>query len=1000
MFIIVFVISVVGFNPDIQFTNEQEISMFPTIGENYEFYLSYLKEPQLTCKLHPQIPNVKLLNQCEEIQREKGNQFISMSSNYTHFSTLAKQNEITLYQWKNSKFQQVGESLTIDASFNCFNINLSENFAILVDCYQNKQFFLIQFIDGQQIIAYKIQSTVPTSTKIQSIVNGTNAFIVYAQYFKKYSIISLLTSQFQNSSSLNNQFVDFDIPNTISPNIYAITSSEIYQLQISPDSQYYIQYQFSQSSMNNFNAISAFYNIWTYSQCDQIQLSYLYHSKSMTAPLLGCEKIIIKIGIGIPTQSGQPIQKMLQSEQFIVYQSLDTIMISQQKTKEHFSYRLNHSNNSLLYFNQDNELFSFNSDIIVYKITRPIIQVNLTNLQVAGNNYTFKLICKSLQQGNCTYTYSNFYLQVLPENDTNIYVMFNQDYPQYQTSLNYSAYNYFNSFSGQLLHYAQNQNEPYFYLQKITFQNVGKVIQNYHLAQIFSINYPFVEKQYLIGYDNETLNFVYCYYSNQNNSYYFTTLTSINISVNAKSLKLAYSIEPTMIISGLNTNDTIYLFQSQNNSNIYDITLSNYTFDQQFQDFVITYNSIIILILNQEINIMTLNFTNTFSLNQESINNLFENIQFNPIQIAVNAQLQSSLLYINNINEVIIFSIDQNCFPIPISLIQVDFKIKQINLVNQLLILSYTCNKGQNICFSVWNVENLPNYYYQTHLQWVQFDNNIIIQSDNLFFYVNFSNYTVYVYNPQLPYHMSLYYMLQLTSPIQCSESFYLSLKQQETKSIVISNSNVYFLLVVQGFSLTSQEYNYEFNNSISYPLFIYNFTVTSAQNETSSYQTPNQSITSYSNFTVFQNQSNISIQLTQDYIIPESKNFTYPMNLILDRQVSCCQIINIDQKNEEAQYCKLTPLSYNSTKILNFQNYSLITSINNEFFALQNCSYIQTITSDLDNKFNLNYEYLNLSECLKSTCIQIQLIFHLSKQYFIIFTKFYYQMLMVRQLI
>ncbi|CAD8211023.1 unnamed protein product [Paramecium octaurelia] len=84
------------------------------------------------------------------------------------------------------------------------------------------------------------------------------------------------------------------------------------------------------------------------------------------------------------------------------------------------------------------------------------------------------------------------------------------------------------------------------------------------------------------------------------------------------------------------------------------------------------------------------------------------------------------------------------------------------------LILSYICNNNeQNICFQVWNVQNLPNFYYLMNLHSVQFDNTLIIQSDNLFFCVTFSNYTVYVYNPQYPYHMSLYYILQLTSPIQ-----------------------------------------------------------------------------------------------------------------------------------------------------------------------------------------------------------------------------------------
>ncbi|CAD8211022.1 unnamed protein product [Paramecium octaurelia] len=132
MFIILFIINVIAIDPDIHFTKEQEISIYPTIGEKYEFYLSYLKEPQFTRKLRPQIQNVKLMNQCEEIYREKWN--------------------CRFKKWKNSQFESGGESMTIGASF---NINLSKDFAILVDCQQNKLFFLIQLIDAQQIFNFK-----------------------------------------------------------------------------------------------------------------------------------------------------------------------------------------------------------------------------------------------------------------------------------------------------------------------------------------------------------------------------------------------------------------------------------------------------------------------------------------------------------------------------------------------------------------------------------------------------------------------------------------------------------------------------------------------------------------------------------------------------------------------------------------------------------------------------------------------------------------------------
>ncbi|CAD8181341.1 unnamed protein product [Paramecium octaurelia] len=134
----------------------QTFYLYPTEGEFYQNYLSdSMSNYEITCKMHPQVPNVQLKNQ---VFRTKGNKFISLSSNNTHFGTLSNNNEVVIYQWKNQIIQQVGQSVHIESSFNCFNINLSKDFSILIDCYYNDEFILIQLIDSQSIIAYSIQS--------------------------------------------------------------------------------------------------------------------------------------------------------------------------------------------------------------------------------------------------------------------------------------------------------------------------------------------------------------------------------------------------------------------------------------------------------------------------------------------------------------------------------------------------------------------------------------------------------------------------------------------------------------------------------------------------------------------------------------------------------------------------------------------------------------------------------------------------------------------------
>ncbi|CAD8111334.1 unnamed protein product [Paramecium sonneborni] len=639
------------------------------------------------------------------------------------------------------------------------------------------------------------------------------------------------------------------------------------------------------------------------------------------------------------------------------------MQIREQNTQQdYFYYLLQNQKNSLLYLNSDNELFSFNQEIEVYKISYPFLEINLTTNENVEQNHPFQLICLSEGQQQRIYNYYNFFLQVLPQNDTNIQIMFNQDFQQYQTLFNYYSYTQFNSFSGQLLNYRPNYNETYLNFQFLTFSKVGEILQIYQLVQLLSIIQT--QQQYLIGYGNNTLNLLLCNQKNSTQLQYCQTLDSISFSQNVSSLQVAFSLYPPKILIGLSSNDTIYLFQYQNNSNS-SMTQSNYTFEQQFSDFVLTYNSIIVLIQHQEIQILAFNNQNNYTLNQQSINKLFNSIQFNPLQIIVNSQFQSSFLYINNVNDVIIISIDQNSLPIPITTIGVNFTIELINLVSQQLILSLICNNQQNICFQIWNVQQLPKYYYVKNLPSVNFDNNIIIQSDNLFFYVTFSNQTVYVYNPQLSYHMSLYYVLQLNSSIQGSQYLGLQKNSQIEMSLIISNNSLFILSDIQVVNLTIQQQIQTFNNSISYPQFIYNYTITSQLNDTAFQQTPNQSMALYSNFTVLQNLTNISVSITSENIIPESKNFTFPMNLILDRQIGQCYLNNSYDQNK---FCQLTQISHQYYNISNIQNYSLITSINNEIFALQNISYIQTVNSDLTPQFSLDYSYLNLSVCDQST--------------------------------
>ncbi|CAD8130684.1 unnamed protein product [Paramecium sonneborni] len=318
------------------------------------------------------------------------------------------------------------------------------------------------------------------------------------------------------------------------------------------------------------------------------------------------------------------------------------------------------------------------------------------------------------------YTNANFFIQFLPKNDTNIYVIFDQ-YLKDQEAIYLSEIISLPSFSG--LQFKVSKEGIPLNFTSLVEQKASKLNQSYQLIQSISIinySFKFFVNIYLIGFNSYSLDILQNNYQANEDFYQQILLTSINIYINVSSLSVAYSIYPNMLIIGLSTYDTIYLFQYLPYSNSI-INYLNNTFKEKFSGFFIEISQYYNFNSKQ---ILTFNFTKSFTLNQKL---LFNNIQFNSIQVIVNMQKLSSFLYINNINEVIILSIDQNSFPIPIALIQVNFTIKQINLVSSQLILSYLFNNESNPCFQVWNVQYLPRFYYVNDLYCVNFDNNITI---------------------------------------------------------------------------------------------------------------------------------------------------------------------------------------------------------------------------------------------------------------------------------
>ncbi|CAD8081015.1 unnamed protein product [Paramecium primaurelia] len=170
----------------------------------------------------------------------------SLASNNTHFFTLSQENEVFIYEWKNQIIHQIN---------NLFLLILHLNTQIQI-YFQVLKFYLIvtrianysflQIIDTQPKIVNQSQSFLPISAKINTIVNGSNTFLIYAQYFQNYSILTLI---------LDN--LTIQVGTLINLMILILL-----QLQLSTLTQVMIKQQFTH--------IIFYENSKQYSQCDYI----------------------------------------------------------------------------------------------------------------------------------------------------------------------------------------------------------------------------------------------------------------------------------------------------------------------------------------------------------------------------------------------------------------------------------------------------------------------------------------------------------------------------------------------------------------------------------------------------------------------------------------------------------------------------------------------------------------------------------------------------------
>ncbi|CAD8203702.1 unnamed protein product [Paramecium pentaurelia] len=701
------------------FWKNEYMTLYPTNGEYLEYPMNqllniesdndYFENSNFIYHYEPSVPNVQITNAFNEIEHIEGQEFISVSSNQTHFVTITQENHVILYEWKNLNFQQYGQVVEIEKKYKCYNIILFADIDVLIDCYAEEHFYLLQLMNTNFQIVYSISAKKPIKSQMQGIYNESKTFLIYAQYYQNLSIITLFSSQFKNLTFYQDQFIQIAIPLRKNPFIYILYKQQISQFIIFQNDtfvQIQQQYFYDEAEAEIFQV---YYNYQVYSSCDQLLVNfYPNNNRIITSQYLGCQNNFFTLFQFNNIYSNQP--KLIQSflnNQFLLFQSQLYLTLYKIYELMPFAY-IEIKNNTQIYFNiYDNYLFTFNTKIIVYELKIPQLQINLTDQQVQGITYDITIYAKQYNLISTHICKMFMSITILDENDTNIYVMFNKNLYQYRSISDYEIdQQIFVGYSGQLLKYTVNKDNKQFgsfsqttYQEKLLYIN-----EQFYLAQL---SYCVINNNYrnlcLIGVTNELIQILILLMDyNQ-----YECFMDINIPIKAQSLQVISNDYEDLII-GVSDNNTIYLYQIYAIYNAPYYSSYEFKFEQQFQQFLITYNNLIILFINQEIQIMNLNSTDLVIINETIINQLFNRdtqLKFNPIQIAVNNQQFSSCLFINNINNVIIISIDQSNIPIPISNIEVKFQIKQINIVNQQLVLSYICNYGFDLCFQVWSTE-------------------------------------------------------------------------------------------------------------------------------------------------------------------------------------------------------------------------------------------------------------------------------------------------------
>ncbi|CAD8084296.1 unnamed protein product [Paramecium sonneborni] len=926
---------------------------------------SLFKGENLTfeCRGCPQGINLQnTLNQTGK-RFESKHQFKSISSNInnTNFATITKNQQVITYGWDGDQFN-IFKSYKIDQiEYHCFNVFYTFDNSVLLDCYHQNKLLLCYLQNDTLIRVYNQQSQMPISTKIIQMINQTQVYTLYGQYYEDYQLLTLFKDKnysFLNISTWQQGFQDFIQSQGLNRTnfIYLSNNTNLLQIIINESENFQILSQFNLNA--EIKTFTVFSSLSKNSQCDQLIVLLDQELNKNLWHFLACQQLFIeyrnyRLSLnGLNTQNIQIFANdeflILQLDQYISIRQID---FPERILKEAILEKSEKFNSTkFLYFDKSKSiLFEFGIQLIAYLVAIPNLNGFFANNSISQNFTIYRTIF-DLIDPRCQV---QLQFILLSEKDSLIYQQFSSNPEKDYIVINKGYYQIIENYSGSLLKLQSQFSEQFVgefesaVLQKVK-QNFTK---NFQLATMMYVNQN-LPQLFIAGIIEQQI-FFYLYtpqfYCQQN---YQENLNQSNF----QQIQMAYNSQGSVLIGVSFESNQIQLFS-------YNFT--NFTINQAmimippYKSFLLNYNCIIILTKRKEILVFSQDLNIKYHLKTDNIQQFYQEvILFRPVAIALNQQDQSSLLVIGNENQILIFSITNSAILIPICFQNLDLFILDIKLVKNKIIVIYN-DYLLNVCFQVWEFVNLKCLNFQQNLRCISQIQYQTSYSDNQFFYVKLNSDNMQVYNPSLPQHMSLYQSFPFNSS-------YLACTYIEEFSLLLLNNNLYHLypIITMRFSP---------NNTLQYPTYekvvFYFFNITTGINENVYQNTQNYTlrlINCFINITLKEYNKNIEkdevVVLNSEILSNSSQIVTYSLINSSSYEHSQCVIYNSVTYNQNITYNVifniLTAVNglfvLQSNKILHIvesQDYNL--QLNQIEECFQSYAYYSTLYSICQNKFN-----------------------------------------------